>query len=685
MPIDLTLAQRLLDVFDGNRAVYAVGQPHRIPAKAAIGKFEYFPVHEPLTPEVVLSHLEGERLVGVYPIQDQRVKWFALDFDAVKDDQGLPVGTFDEVFKQAVAQARKFKQAMLFTHGERSRSGLGVHLWGFLDDWVEAGVVRRAVRPFLADDDTFDRMYPMQDELAPGKLGNLIALPFHGTSFENGNSAMLFGTQVVGPDEFLSAVLRKNGADTIRLLADKAPKPRPEARREARGPVPEDYAGRPDRPIVGVLKAISKYGCNFLRTTYFNRKNPKIVNEAAWYAMLGQLTAFDQGRDAAHAFSEGHPQYSPTETDNKFDHAFENPPVGCAFIHDNFPKLACKGCPMKAPYWSGKKSVLELVQGSTAVPAKPQYDKTLGWVRRVNAGEEDPGISWNMPGFERTMLRNGELTVMGAPPSMGKTAHMVHAAAAVASQGVPVLVFSAETGDRSLQIRLLSHIAKIDSRALRGERLDPYLRPQPLLESEYRKLDAASKTLSGLPLYTEYTAVSADAMLEGIERVLLRERIPLDSPYVVFFDYLQFGAKEDSESNYEHVSRLVRQFKAVAQIIDRPVVIYSQLKRASYNKSKEAEELDQTPTISDFKESGRIEADADVAAIIWGDRADGAIVSRKITWVKQREGEANFTVHLLLDQSTCTYIGSNTQPAPDRPNVLGDDDGLKEFGNGNAG
>ncbi len=692
--VDITaFADQLLSLFDGNRDVYAVGRPHRDPQKAARGKLEYFPVYEPLTPEVVLSHLRGERLVGVYPVRpDHRVRWFAVDFDAPKDRDGYKIpGTFPATLEAARAQAAALRAAGLFVHLERSQSGLGVHVWGFLDDWVEAAVVRRALTPLIAGDG-LDRAYPMQDEWGgPTKPGNLIALPYYDATHTVGASEFIdHAGERVDPATFF-AKRRVNHADVVRLLAEKAPKARPKTTAAVRGyagesgVAPADFEGRPDRPIVGVLKAISKYGCDFLRTAYRQRADPRVVTEEVWYAALGQLTAFERGREAAHQFSRGHPGYSPAETDAKYDHALANPPVGCQRIHERFPKIACKGCPLKAPYWAGKKSILELVQQGEAEPTRPDYATTLGWSRRVNGGEEDPGVRWGVPGFERVRLRNGELTVIGAPPSVGKTSLMVHAAVAIAAQGIPALVFSAETGDRSLQVRLLSHIAKIDSRAIRGERLDVYLRAHPLAPGEYDQLEAAADTLAGMPIFTEYTAVSADAILGGVERVLLREGIPFDAPYVVFFDYLQFGAKEDNEKTYDHISRLSRQFKGVAQILDRPVVVFSQLKRATqiYERVDQRHEdaPPPEPTISDFKESGRIESDADVAGIIWGPRLAGPVVPRKITWVKQREGEANFTSELLLDQSTSTFMSTTLAPAADRPDLLGPpEEALAGFG-----
>jgi hypothetical protein len=167
---------RFLELFAGPTWVYAVGRVHREPEKAAIGKLEYFPVRGELTLDRLREHLDGQVRLGVYPIRDQQVRWFAIDFDGPKDADGVRIPTgFEQALADAEAQQRALATQGLFTYLERSQSGFGVHLWGFLDEWRPAAQVRAALAPLLLGADTADRMYPLQDELAPGKPGNLIA------------------------------------------------------------------------------------------------------------------------------------------------------------------------------------------------------------------------------------------------------------------------------------------------------------------------------------------------------------------------------------------------------------------------------------------------------------------------------------------------------------------------------
>jgi replicative DNA helicase len=93
------------------------------------------------------------------------------------------------------------------------------------------------------------------------------------------------------------------------------------------------------------------------------------------------------------------------------------------------------------------------------------------------------------------------------------------------------------------------------------------------------------------------------------------------------------------------------EFKYLAKVIRQPVVIFSQLKREK--------EEDDEPQINWFKGSGRIEADADVAMILTGERTPGSIAKRKLSIVKQREGEAGVSVDLLLHQTVAQF-----EPAP---------------------
>lgn len=649
------IVEQFDSLFYGRRDVFAEGYPD--PHKPA--KFRYALVREPLTHKVIKQHFSGERCVGVYPLVEDQVGWFAIDFDAPKDEAGNVItepDPFDVAWESAVQQANAFERAGLHVHLERSRSGKGVHVWGFIDEPVSAGVVRQALKPLLTDHEIFssrDRMFPMQpttDNLKEG-LGNLIALPFYGGVRAQGFSSFLDAStqEIIAPRIWLASVLR-NSAAVITQLAEEAPDETPRSRQQGNGRQSGDPATdyRPQNPSTGVFKVISPYGCAFMRHCWVDRRS---LSEPEWYAAIQQATCFRHGREFAHAISRDYKTYDAGATDAKFDQALRNPPVGCAWIHDNYPDNACEGCPMNAvgvktaPYRLASRPILELV-GSSEQPMEiaGSFEPDLKRVERFDRRELESGIPWGIPGLDKFhRLRPSEMTVVGAMQSIGKTHLMVDAAYRLSKVGVPVFVFSAETGRSSLRQRILGRAAEVDTRALRGERTGV-----PLSDSEWKRLRAASDELEKLPLYLDYTSLDADSVLSQVEDTILRYGVSLDTPYVLFFDYLQFGSKiGEDRTEYDRVTRLSTEFKFTAKVLEKPVVVFSQLIRAA--------EGDDEPSITWFKNTGRIESDMDAGFIITGERVEGARAPRTIHIVKQREGPANVRIEFMLEQTYGRY------------------------------
>jgi len=641
--------------FEGRSDIHAEGYPN--PDKP--GKYLYALQERPLDQAKLKEHLSGRKHVGVYPIANgNKVKFFAIDFDGVLDDPEA----YNKALGEAKAQKGLLEMAGLFVYLERSRSGAGVHLWGFLSDWVDAGTVLDALRPNLLKAVTFDRIFPVQSAVKemtkkgkPGR-GNLIGLPFAKKAAALGNAMFIDDKGEVIPMLELPARIKVNPPSIIEEIASRAPKEaRSIARKlnvldESQSTLEVDYegGGRPPRPITGVLKLISEYGCKFMNHCFVNqdkRGGVDGVSEPMWYAAIQQMSVFQFGEAAARQISKTRTH----EFDDKWANACEHPPVGCAYIHEHFPELACKTCPMKAPYHIAERSILELVQESSAPMRRVNLKSHIERVRRRDRGEETAGVPLGIPGLDEVVrARQSELIVAGAMPSMGKTALMVDASISNAKNGIPSMVFSAETAEGGLYDRFLAHESGVDSLALRGERRNPLTgQITPLTDDEWQRIGEAETRLNGLPLFVNFTDINADQVLANIERVLLENGISFESMYVVFFDYLQFGAKLADESNYERVSRLSTEFKNIAKITKRPVVVFSQLVR-------NAEGMEE-PNITMFKESGRIEQDADVALILSGDRVEGQKAPRRITVVKQREGPSQVAIDFILHQHICHF------------------------------
>lgn len=194
-------------------------------------------------------------------------------------------------------------------------------------------------------------------------------------------------------------------------------------------------------------------------------------------------------------------------------------------------------------------------------------------------------------------LQNGEMIIIAARPSMGKTALALNMAEHIgASSHHPVAVFSLEMGKQQLAQRLLCSRGGVDSHKVRKHNLSP---------DEFGQLALAVGELSESPLYIDDTpGLTLLALRAKARRLAARHDIK-----AVFIDYLQLMSAR-AESRQQEVSVLSRGIKAMARELDVPVICLSQL-----NRSPEGRE-GHRPRMSDLRESGSIEQDADVVMLL---------------------------------------------------------------------
>jgi hypothetical protein len=651
----------MYEVFGARPDTYAAGRPR----PTDTSKYAYFRKDEPFTPEVLESHLRGLEQVAVYPIHDNRVRWAAFDFDAPKALKGTP-DAFDAAWQEAGMQLDVLEAHGLTGYLERSRSGTGVHLWIFFDEWLDAGMVRRALLPLVRASLTYDRIYPTQSELAAGDYGNALALPYNKIAYNQQNAVFLDREtlEVIKLPEFLAQLETVSG-QLLEELARKAPPAQSPTRREL--PVLEEGAagtfeatldGRPATPLVGWLKVQSPYGCGIMRWAYENRRT---LSEPMWYAVIQQTTCFEQGRKLAHLLSRDYPSYNPEEVDAKFQHALENPPMGCAALHEAFPDLKCSGCPRTAPYHLARRSLVDTVHSNEGAVIRGGFTDYKHVLRENAEGRGNPGIKLGHAALDQvTRYRNAELSVIGAMPNMGKTAYMVDSAIRTAAQGVPTWVFSNETGEVGLRNRFIANIAGIDSRLLRGEVLDPVTgAPVRLLPEEWERVEEALRILDELPLFLDFVSMQPDQMLRSIERGLIKYGIGFDQPYISFHDYIQFTGAMDGETLEQRTARVSQELKAITKITERPFVTFSQLVRTAEGSA--------TPQLNWFRGSGRIEHDADVAYILAGPRDSGLLVPRHLWLLKQREGDVGVRVDFEFEKpysrwTQVPHVAKGVQP-----------------------
>lgn len=200
-------------------------------------------------------------------------------------------------------------------------------------------------------------------------------------------------------------------------------------------------------------------------------------------------------------------------------------------------------------------------------------------------------------------LQGGDLVIIAARPSMGKTAfclNIVEHAALRAAKPVPSIVFSLEMGKEQLVQRLLCSVSRVDASRLRTGHLG---------ESDWPKLTNGAGLLSEAPIFIDDTPSISVLELRAKARRLKAEH---DLGLVVV-DYLQLMQGRNAESRQQEISEISRSLKALAKELHVPVVALSQLNRSLESRT------DKRPMMADLRESGAIEQDADVIMFIYRD------------------------------------------------------------------
>ena len=298
-----------------------------------------------------------------------------------------------------------------------------------------------------------------------------------------------------------------------------------------------------------------------------------------------------------------------------------------------------------------EQRIFEIAQGSqeSAIESLAELIKQTMAILEANEGKQLTGLPTGFAelddltaGFQR-----GEMIVIAARPSMGKTALALNIAEHMAMHGFGVGLFSLETSKQQVVQRMLCARSGIDSRKMRRNMLGP---------EEYRALMGACDDLLGAPIYVEDSpGLSLLQMRAKSRRMVAQHDIK-----VIFIDYLQLMASGGRvESRQLEVSNISRGIKAMARELNVPVVCLSQL-----NRSPEQRE-GHRPRISDLRESGSIEQDADVVAMLhredyyhqgdddWADTNQEKVGVGELIIAKQRNGPTG-VVHL-------SWIASSTR------------------------
>ena len=238
-------------------------------------------------------------------------------------------------------------------------------------------------------------------------------------------------------------------------------------------------------------------------------------------------------------------------------------------------------------------------------------------------------------------LQPSDLIIIAARPSMGKTAFALNMAMRAAVQdNVPVAVFSLEMSTEQLMTRMLGSWAKVDLTHLRRGFID---------DDEWSRLCDAADVLKQAPIFIDDTPAITPIELRARTRRLKAE----SGVGLVVVDYLQLmrGARR-TDSREQEISEISRSLKALAKEMNIPVIALSQLNR------KLEERGDKRPLLSDLRESGAIEQDADVIMFIYRDEVynkkpdNPAAGMAEIIIGKQRNGPIGTVQLAFLGQYT---------------------------------
>ena len=287
-----------------------------------------------------------------------------------------------------------------------------------------------------------------------------------------------------------------------------------------------------------------------------------------------------------------------------------------------------------------EKKMFDLLQRKSTDSFVPIKDVVLNVINKIEAAAKHKGtVTGISTGFydldyKTSGLQPSDLVLIAARPSMGKTAFVLNLAQYIAVRNkVPTAIFSLEMSKEQLINRVLSMESGVDSQAMRTGNLTG---------SDWEKLAESAGVISNSPLIIDDTpGISIGELRSKCRKYKLENDLGL-----VIIDYLQLmtGGNRKSESRQQEISDISRSLKALAREINAPVIALSQLSRACEQRP------DHRPMLSDLRESGAIEQDADVVMFIYRDDYYNKDTEKKgiseIIIAKQRNGPIG-TVELV--------------------------------------
>jgi replicative DNA helicase len=297
------------------------------------------------------------------------------------------------------------------------------------------------------------------------------------------------------------------------------------------------------------------------------------------------------------------------------------------------------------------KAIIELQRGAEPgrmVDLRTTAGELYGWIeKRVELRGQLTGVTTGFPSLDELTLgwQAGDMIVVAARPSIGKTALILNNAIATARTGKRVAIFSLEMRTRQLQGRMLAHLAALPLRRIMAGHLAP---------DDFTKLAEAMGVMHELPIYVDDRGGQS---IWDIRAACRRLRLDEGGLGLVIIDYLQLmpgtldrrGATRNDE-----MTDISRRTKVLADECSVPILALSQLNRGADSRT------DKTPQLSDLRESGSLEQDADIVLFLHrkNHRASGPTAA---ILGKQRNGPTG-TVTLTFDRETQTFADAGLEP-----------------------
>lgn len=245
-----------------------------------------------------------------------------------------------------------------------------------------------------------------------------------------------------------------------------------------------------------------------------------------------------------------------------------------------------------------ENKVLELRSGATLNQIMELSDASELLMTEIEAGRDFRGVPTGLKGLDTLIggFANQDFIILGARPSMGKTAVVLKIAHGMAKAGVPVGFFSIEMSREQIVARLMAIDSQVNIASIRSGKMT---------FEEKRELIQSNENFKGYKFFIDNSPAPSVLQIKATARKMKRQGVQ-----AIFIDYAQLIVPRSGDSTQQQFSDISKELKRMAKELDMPIIVLSQLSR------KVEERGDKEPILSDLRETGAWEQDADIVMFI---------------------------------------------------------------------